>query len=263
MAKAYDRVSWQFLITILRRFGFGERFIDMVWRLISNVWFSVLVNGVPYGFFKSSRGLRQGDPLSLALFIIGSEVLSRALNSLVYQSGFVGYKVPRHCPSVTHLAFADDVIIFANGGAASLKRIMQILAWYQNDSGQLVNVQKSGYLVHPRTSVVRKRVIERVTKFRKQDFPIRYLGGPLFVGRAKEVYFSYLCQKILEKVLSWKSRLLSFGGKIVLIKHVLSSIPTHLLGMSVMPRGIFRIIESVCADFLWGAGDDKKKYHWI
>ena len=54
MAKAYDRVSWPFLIAVLRRFGFGERFIDMVWRLISNVWFSMLVNGVPYDFFKSS-----------------------------------------------------------------------------------------------------------------------------------------------------------------------------------------------------------------
>nr|XP_027067566.1 uncharacterized protein LOC113693192 [Coffea arabica] len=208
MVKAYDRVSWRFLIAVLRRFGFGEGFIDMVWKLISNVWFS--------------------------------EVLSRGLESLVFQSEFVGYKVPRHCLSVTHLAFADDVIIFANGGAASLKRIMQILAWYQNDSGQLVNVQKSGYLVHPLTTVARKGVIERITKFRKHDFPVRYLGGPVFVGRAKEAYFSDLCNKILDKVLSWKSRLLSYGGKIVLIKLVLSSIPTHLLAMSVMPKRIFR-----------------------
>ena len=58
IAKANDWVSWGFLIAVLRRFGFGERFINMVWRLISNVWCSVLINGVPYGFFKSSRGLR-------------------------------------------------------------------------------------------------------------------------------------------------------------------------------------------------------------
>ena len=59
MSKAYDRVDWMFLVTVLHKFGFGERFIDMMWRLVSNVWFSVLINGLPHGFFKSSRGLQQ------------------------------------------------------------------------------------------------------------------------------------------------------------------------------------------------------------
>ena len=250
MAKAYDRVSWPFLIAVLRRFGFGERFIDMVWWLISNVWFSMLVNGVPYDFFKSSCGSRQGDPLSPALFIIGSEFLSWALNALVSHSRVVGYKVLRYCPLVSHLVFADDVIVFANGGADSLKRVMQILECYQSDSGQLVNVQKSGYLVHPRITVARKRVIERVTHFHKRELPVRYLVAPLFIGRAKEAYYSDLCQKVLDKVLSWKFHLLSFGRKLILIRHVLSSIPIHLLAVGVIPKGTFRLIERVCADFL-------------
>ena len=117
------------LMAVLRSFGFNESFIDMVWRLIANVWFSVIINGIPYGFFKSSRGLRQGDSLSPALFIIGADVLSRGLNSLVDESSFAAFKVPRHCSPITHLAFADDVIIFTNGGSASLKRVMQILEW--------------------------------------------------------------------------------------------------------------------------------------
>nr|XP_027118580.1 uncharacterized protein LOC113735793 [Coffea arabica] len=89
MAKAYDRVSWPFLIAVMRRFGFDERFIDMVWRLISNVWFSTCV---------------------------------------------VGYKVLRHCPSVSYLGFADDIIIFANSGVDSLRRVIWTLDWYQSDS---------------------------------------------------------------------------------------------------------------------------------
>ncbi|XP_027124314.1 uncharacterized protein LOC113769296 [Coffea eugenioides] len=157
----------------------------------------------------------------------------------------------------------NDVIVFANGGADSLKRVMQILECYQSDSGQLVNVQKSGYLVHHRIIVARKRVIERVTHFHKRELPVRYPGAPLFIGRAKEAYYSDLCQKVLDKVLSWKSRLLSSGGKLILIRHVLSSIPIHLLAVGVIPKGTFRLIERVCADFLWEAGDERKKFQWI
>ncbi|XP_071923161.1 uncharacterized protein [Coffea arabica] len=263
MAKAYDRMSWVFIIRVLRRFGFGERFIDMVWRLLSNVWFSVLVNGVSYGFFKSSRGLRQGDPLSPALFIIRAEVLSRGLNLLYSQSNFVGYKVPRHCPTISHLAFADDIIIFANGSASSLKKIMRVLELYQKALGQLVNTSKSGFLLHPSFPMARQGIIERVTKFLRRGFPIRYLGLPLYTGRCKGSYFADLSQQMVDKVLSWKTRLLSSGGKIILIKHVLSSIPIHLLATGVMPKSIFQMIERVCANFLSGTTEESRRFHWV
>lgn len=52
MANAYDRVSWKFLVNVLRRFGYSERLIDMVVRLISNNWYTILINGQPFGFFS-------------------------------------------------------------------------------------------------------------------------------------------------------------------------------------------------------------------
>ena len=56
--KVYDRVSWCFLLQVLWHFGFSETWIDIIWRLISNVWLSVIVNRLTQGFFKSKRGLR-------------------------------------------------------------------------------------------------------------------------------------------------------------------------------------------------------------
>ena len=62
--KAYDSINWRFLMKVLHKMGFGFRWMEWIWRCISTAKFSVLVNGVPAGFFSSTKGLRQGDPLS-------------------------------------------------------------------------------------------------------------------------------------------------------------------------------------------------------
>lgn len=62
MKKAYDRLSWSFVTSVLRRFGFSEEWIEMVWMLLSNVWYSIIINGIKRVFFTSSQGLKKGDP---------------------------------------------------------------------------------------------------------------------------------------------------------------------------------------------------------
>ena len=165
------------------------------------------------------------------------------------------------CPVVTHLAFADDVLIFTNGSITALKQIMQVLEAYQLSSGQLINVQKSGFLVHPTLSLARKRVIERITQFTRQELPIRYLGLPLYLGRSKSAYFVEVCQAVVVQIMSWKLRLISPGGRIILVKHVLASIPVHLLSAVVCPVSIFNRIEQACANFLWGSAGEGTKFH--
>nr|XP_027067665.1 uncharacterized protein LOC113693307 [Coffea arabica] len=263
MMKAYDRVVWPFLINVLRAFGFGKQRIDMVWRLISNVWFSVVDNGALFGFFKSARGLRQGDLLSPALFIIGVEVLSRSLNSLPYFRGFQGFFVPRGCPLVTHLGYADDVLVFSSATVRSLKLVKWVLTTYEAVSGQRINAGKSCFLVHLKVCLSTKMAIQRLTGFMYKPFPIKYLGFPLYCGHRKKEYFGGLCQAVLLRIQSWQNRVLSQGGKIVLLKHVLSSMPIHLLMVASLPKAIFLELEGMFANFLWGASEGGSKYHWI
>jgi hypothetical protein len=83
MEKAYDHIDWNFLLYLLRRCGFRERWCSWIKHCISSVRFSVLINGVPSGFCGSSRGVRQGDPLSPFLFVLVMEAFSKMLGAFI------------------------------------------------------------------------------------------------------------------------------------------------------------------------------------
>ncbi|CAH9105200.1 unnamed protein product [Cuscuta epithymum] len=116
MNKAFDRISWPFINSVLLSFGFHPAFIKLIMNNLHATWCSILINGTPKGFFKPSRGVKQGDPLSPILFIIVAEVLSRNLK-LFYSSGRgTPFNTYRGMPCLSHLSFADDLVVFSNAG---------------------------------------------------------------------------------------------------------------------------------------------------
>ena len=80
-----EREHGEFLLYMLYCCGFRERWREWIEWCISSVRFSILVNGTLKGFFNSSRGIRQRDPLSSLLFVLVMEVLSRMVNATIEQ----------------------------------------------------------------------------------------------------------------------------------------------------------------------------------
>ena len=113
--KAYDHVNWEALLDLLKRMGFEGRWCRWIHTCIFTVQFSILFNGSPVDFFGSSRGLRQGGPLSPRLFLVMMEVFSKMMKraeeaGLVRGFMTVGRQGGR--VGVSHLLFANDTILF-------------------------------------------------------------------------------------------------------------------------------------------------------
>ncbi|KAF9593492.1 hypothetical protein IFM89_023604 [Coptis chinensis] len=123
LQKAYDKLEWGFLQKVLRAFGFDETFVRKIMFCVKSISYSVLLNGSPFGYFCPTRGIRQGDPMSPYLFIICAEVLSLKLLELQSNSDYDGIKLARNCQPLTHLMYADDIIIY---GKTDLKQAVDI-----------------------------------------------------------------------------------------------------------------------------------------
>ncbi|XP_060211821.1 uncharacterized protein LOC132639388 [Lycium barbarum] len=191
MAKAYDRVSWSYLIKVLSRMGFASQFIDMIWRLIANNWYSILFN--------------EGE---------------------------------------------------------SLKRIMKILQEYEAIAGQLINKGKSAFYMHDKISGALSQQVEQITGFKRDQFPLTYLGCPIFHSRRKKGYYNDLIKKVKNKLQNWKGKLLSFGGKAVLINSVLQSIPIYMLSAVVPTKYTINELHKIFARFYWSTKEEGKSRHW-
>ncbi|KAL6570171.1 hypothetical protein OROMI_014685 [Orobanche minor] len=170
------------------------------------------------------------------------------------------YKIKKNV-KITHLAYADDILIFLNASKKNLHIFKNCLTNYENVSGQKINSFKSNFIMYNPTVQVANWV-QRISGFNKAELPIMYLGVPLWKGFQSFEMFGPLLSKIKNKLLTWNHHLLSTGGRLELIKLVLNSIAIYILQVVKPPENVIIALERLFNKFLWGTNDNRRRLHW-
>ena len=160
--------------------------------------FFISINGGLIGYFKGARGIRQGDPLSPYLFILVMNVLSQLLDAAIMHDVF---RFHPKCKKVnlTHLCFANDLLIFSKGSLESIIGVQNVLKLFYTFYDLQLNSAKSEVFS---TGIKEEDLLEiqQVNCFRMGTLLVKYLGVPLITRRLSKQDCAPLVSKITKRV---------------------------------------------------------------
>lgn len=249
ISKAFDSVQWSFVLKSLEALGFPERFIKWIKLCITTPSFSVQVNGDLAGYFHSSRGLRQGCSLSPYLSVLCMKVLSLKIDKVADEKKF---KFHPRCKSLslTHLCFADDLMVFVEGSKESVQGALSVFDKFAEWSGLKMSIEKSTLYLAGVSEVEENRILTNFP-FAKGELIVCYLWLPLMTKAMRKQDYFPLVEKIRCRISTWTSRFFSYAGRLQLIKAVLMSLVNFWASVYLLPSKCIQEIEQLCGAFLW------------
>nr|KYP43089.1 Putative ribonuclease H protein At1g65750 family [Cajanus cajan] len=175
---------------------------------------------------------------------------------------FKGYSTGREGIPISLLQYADDTIFVGEASWKNVWAIKSVLQLFELVAGLKVNFHKSKLL----GANIDSEILGRMATFlncKVGHFSCSYLG--LFIGANPNRLSTWqtVISKVEKKLTKWKGKLLSFGGRLVLLKSVLNSIPNYFLSFFKAPTCVISHLESLLKNFLWGGDDEHKKIAWV
>ncbi|GJM89634.1 hypothetical protein PR202_ga05842 [Eleusine coracana subsp. coracana] len=248
ITKAFDSVSWPFLLEILDHLGFGRKWKQLITGLLATSSTRVLLNSVPRQPIRHQRGLRQGDLLSPMLFVLATDVLSR----LFLKAEEMGLLQPLATRALQHRLslYADDAVMFVSPRQDELQFVKALLHKFGVASGLKTNMSKSSAIAI-RCEERDIEVVQQHMECALQDFPCRYLGLPLSLRRLNRNDLQPYLDKIMDMLPGWKASLMARSGRLILVKVILTTLPIHLLITLDVPKWFIDVVDKWRRRFLW------------
>ncbi|XP_028220490.1 uncharacterized protein LOC114402187 [Glycine soja] len=222
--KTYDSISWEFLDWMLKSMGFPAQFCTWIIECVSSTSFSVVAI-VPFMVTSKDSG-----------------VLDK------------GILTPLICIQLSHLAFADDIMLLSRGDIPFVSTMFAKLQHFCRVSRLSISSDKSAiYSADIRPHELSH--IQQFTGFSLGDFPFRYLGVPLLSSRLNVCHYAPLLSKITGLIQGWSKKSLSYAGKLELIRAVIQGIVNFWMRIFPLPQSVLDRINASCRNFLWGKVD--------
>ena len=243
--KAFDSVSWSFLIKTLEYFGFGQNFIQWIKIIYNNISSCVLNNGKSTEFFKIHRGIRQGCPISALLFILVAEIMAINLKANTSIKGI-------QCKNTKILLtqFADDTTIFLKD-KESLENSIHLLKHFYQCSGLKLNRSKTeAFRLGASNNIsIANTGIKTVEKTKSLGIILTKNTNDLI-----QLNFEERVKKIKNVINMWKGRNLTIKGKITLLRNKVMPLILYASSMLYTPPETIQQIERLMYDFIWTNG---------
>ena len=256
--KAYDSVDHEYIKNTLRAYGFPNEFIDVVDLLHSNLFAQVQINGFISNRFEIKRGVKQGDALSCALFILAIDPVIRNIEC---NPNIPYLEITPNC-RLKAFAYADDIAVICPNNDSHTSIVFDEYHKLTCMSGLTLNADKTEIL--------------NLSYLGKTESVSSYNGNPLYINHKESIVVcgNFLCldeQKCYEKNIQdkinklevqlnrWRGRNLSINGKMIIVKtFAISQLIFSSQFQSIRPRDLRRI-ESLCYSFVWNGNDRVKR----
>ena len=240
--KAFDSISWSFLDKALAKFNFGSDFRKWVKVLYANSESAVINNGYFTRFFKLERGVRQGCPLSVYLFILVVELLACEIRNNTLIKG-----IPLINCELKISQMADDTTIFLKE-ENSIPVLFDVLKKFAICSGLKTNIEKTKAY-----NFGKKCKMKSMHDLSWETGSINFLGmtisDDIKVNTEENIMPKVKIMKNLLQI--WSMRNLSLKGKITIINSLIISLFVYPATIIETNVEVLELIDSAIFEFLW------------
>ena len=252
--KAFDKVNWQYLDAAMKFFGIGEKFRKMIQNAHEDTKSCTVNGGFSSNYIDIRQGLRQGSPLSPALFNIAVEILSIAIRQNENIEGLkIGIKMKKHGQ------YADDIWTIVKADQNNYSALLDLFERFAKVSGLQINYDKSKVL----------RIGKSETEELKSDKPLiwtntmKILGITVKADRTEMLAENYqnLVDKIKKTLDPWRARTMTLAGKIIIINTLVMSQSVYkVLTLGSPTKKTIQKIKKLVSEFLWDSKKAKVAY---